>query len=154
MYLGSLVHAQNLDLLHRLGITHIVSVGENLSWVSVSTSNSKSGNILKDESSSLPPQSLAVLRSNSNISDEPDDVYKNYEGNNVAEIIPHIANNNNQHVSYTIYPRFFQVIEQDGFKICKINNLQDNGKDPLTGRVQLNLALDFIDECQQSSGKV
>ena len=154
MYLGSLVHTQNLDLLHRLVITHIVSVGENLSWVSVSTSNSKSGNILKDESSSLPPQSLAVLRSNSNISDEPDDVYKNYEGNNVADIIPHIANNNNQHVSYTIYPRFFQVIEQDGFKICKINNLQDNGKDPLTGRVQLNLALDFIDECQQSGGKV
>ena len=154
MYLGSLVHAQNLDLLHRLGITHIVSVGENLSWVSVSISNSKGGNILKDESSSLPPPPLEVLRSNSNISDEPDNISKNYEGNNVTDTIPHITNNNDQPVSYTIDPRFFQIIEQDGFKICKINNLQDNGKDPLTGRGQLNLALDFIDECERSGGKV
>ena len=32
MYLGNLGHANNPELLHALGITRVLSVGESLSW--------------------------------------------------------------------------------------------------------------------------
>lgn len=161
MYLGSLVHAQNPELLNRLGITHIVSVGENLSWVSASVLENTAGDVLKGVSSSssslspLTPPSHTDPISNSNISNEPDNV-----GGNNDQINPNITTNNNNKkkkknsLTYMIDPLLFQIIEQDGFKICKINNLQDNGKDPLTGCGQLNMVLDFIDECERSGGKV
>lgn len=166
MYLGSLVHAQNPELLNRLGITHIVSVGENLSWVSASVLNSPDSNILKNVSSfstfpsssslTIPSLSHTSSTSHSKISYESDNVNCNDDRKNSSNTTNNDSDNNsNKKISSNMTdPLLFQIIEQDGFKICKINNLQDNGRDPLTGRGQLNKVLDFIDECERSGGKV
>lgn len=47
LYLGSLVHANSLPLLRDLGITHVISVGEQLDWLS--GGNFKKNNITKVE---------------------------------------------------------------------------------------------------------
>ncbi|CDO95288.1 unnamed protein product [Kluyveromyces dobzhanskii CBS 2104] len=44
------------------------------------------------------------------------------------------------------------ITEQDGFRVCHIDNLGDNGMDPMLH--QLDLVLDFIDECYQKDEKV
>lgn len=88
LYLGSLEHAQSLDLLRTLGIKNIVSVGENVSWVS----NIK-----------LPSSKINIVTS-------------------------------------------------DQFRVCFINNLNDNGTDPILSH--LDDILNFIDDCYVKNEKV
>ena len=49
-------------------------------------------------------------------------------------------------------PRSIDIFEQEGFKILRIANLGDNGKDSLTNQLEHILA--FIDECYEANGKV
>lgn len=137
LYLGSLVHAQNPNLLRKLGITHIVSVGENLSWVSASMSENNNTN------------SDNKIGNNNN--------FGNTRNRGIS--LPPMPNTNRNNIidtnkNETINPELFNIIEIDGFQCCKINNLEDNGRDPLTGQGQLNFVLNFIDNCEQNGGKV
>ncbi|KAL3235276.1 Dual specificity protein phosphatase PPS1 [Nakaseomyces bracarensis] len=91
LYLGSLEHAERPELLRSLGITHILSVGEKLSWVF------KDGKVTTCETKA-------------------------------------------------------KVVEKDGFKVCWIQNLEDNGMDPIMA--QLNNSLEFIDSCYKKKGKI
>lgn len=168
MYLGSLVHAHSPELLNNLGITHIVSVGENLSWVSVSVDNIAKNNYADKEGSGInDPASNHITRSTRTRGiSSPPKVSKIFQDLNAAINLRNrgrtvndtetltTTNHRVQDGSNLMDPDLFCILEQDGFKICKINNLEDNGKDPLTGRGQLNAVLEFIDECERSGGKV
>lgn len=44
------------------------------------------------------------------------------------------------------------IVEHDGFNVCHIENLGDNGMDPMLH--QLDMILDFIDECYKKNEKV
>lgn len=128
LYLGSLDHAQSPELLKRLGITHIVSVGEELSWVIKSRSRGIS--------------SPAPLKSVAN---------NNRVGSSTLRRATMVANTSPP-VPTEPTGSSYEVFTHDGFKVCRINNLQDNGCDPLLN--QLNMLLAFIDECYNSGGKV
>ena len=95
LYLGSLEHAEKPELLKKLGITHILSLGERLSWV------------FNHESK----------RS------KCEEWYSNWK-----------------------------IIEKQGIQICWIQNLEDNGVDPIIN--QLTHALEFIDTCYKQNGKI
>lgn len=94
LYLGSLEHAERPELLKKLGITHILSVGEKLSWVF----------------SNEVKQTKPLCRSDA------------------------------------------KIVEKDGFQVCWIQNLEDNGMDPIM--TQLNHSLEFIDSCYEKGGKI
>ncbi|SSD58616.1 uncharacterized protein SCODWIG_00377 [Saccharomycodes ludwigii] len=106
LYLGSLQHAESPELLKKLNISNIVSVGERLEWV-------------KDY-----PFSAAHSRK--------------YCGGG--------GKKNVRETPQTV------VIEQDGFRIFYIDNLADNGKDPLLN--PLSSILGFIEEVYEAGGKV
>ncbi|CCK69286.1 tyrosine/serine/threonine protein phosphatase PPS1 KNAG_0C01720 [Huiozyma naganishii CBS 8797] len=141
LYLGSLEHAHNPEMLRRLGVTHIVSVGENLSWVSANRTTRHMGVVRHRGISSPPPpptqqaipHGILSLRESSRrrltLSQEPGPG----EGDSAG---------------------LFSVFEQDGFQICKIDNLEDNGRDLLTGQGQLDRTLEFIDRGVLAGGKV
>lgn len=168
MYLGSLVHAHSPELLHNLGITHIVSVGENLSWVSVSVDNIAQKSTIEKEGSGIDHPTLNHIKRSTRTRgiSSPPKVSKIFQDFNAAINLRNrgmsihdtdTLTTNNHMVKDSrnlLDPDLFSILEQDGFKICKINNLEDNGKDPLTGRGQLNAVLEFIDECERSGGKV
>ncbi|CAL9731736.1 dual specificity protein phosphatase Pps1p [Monosporozyma unispora] len=166
IYLGSLVHAHSPGLLHSLGITHIVSVGENLSWVSASVDNNTANKNIKKSKVNDPrinhisgstrsrgipsPPKVSKILQNMNDTNNLRNRGMTINDTNTINTDSHIIND----TSNLMDPDLFSIIEQDGFKICKINNLEDNGKDPLTGRGQLNAVLEFIDQCERSGGKV
>lgn len=126
LYLGSLEHAQSPSLLKKLGINYIVSVGEVLSWTD--------GFHRKRTTSS--PSTFAQLNSGS-------DRQSKSRRQTVSSGNETDCDKNECSVD---------ILEQDGFKILRIMNLGDNGKDTLTHQLQEILA--FIDECYRSKGKV
>ncbi|CCF57407.1 hypothetical protein KAFR_0C04160 [Kazachstania africana CBS 2517] len=133
LYLGSLEHAQSPILLKRLGITHIVSVGEELSWLGDPSDSIRRN---RGVSSPSPP-----------IIQEINEVSSTYMTPRRATMRTDSYDINLPKSSST------KIIEKNGFKICKINNLQDNGIDPLSK--PLNDILEFIDDCYKKKiGKV
>ena len=128
LYLGSLEHAQSPALLRKLGITHIVSVGEAVSW-------------LRPNSNGTPPDSRNRGMSATNGLHE---VKVNMRGQRSATIM-------NGATSRMASPSAYEFV-QDGFRILKINNLQDNGYDCISE--QLDDILAFIDEAYTDGGKV
>ena len=127
LYLGSLEHAQSPALLKRLGITHIVSVGEIISWVKPNLIN---GPDVRNRGSTMT----------NNIQIRKSDVRETRSAT--------ITTDDTSRLSSTSMHEFIQ----DGFNILKINNLQDNGFDCITG--QLEQILKFIDIAYKEGGKV
>ncbi|CAI4056065.1 hypothetical protein SKDZ_02G3820 [Saccharomyces kudriavzevii ZP591] len=129
LYLGSLDHAQNPVLLRCLGITHIVSVGEVVSWS------------LNNEKAVYPTRShRAITMTNTN------DVTSNMLGTKSRPRAGTTINVNQKNGSTIV------IKENSGFQICQIENLDDNGKDPLFH--QIDKVLDFISDSQRTGGKV
>ncbi|CCD23516.1 tyrosine/serine/threonine protein phosphatase PPS1 NDAI_0B04820 [Naumovozyma dairenensis CBS 421] len=143
LYLGSLDHAQNPVLLKKLKINYIVSVGENLSWTdSTNRNNNSHSTIIKKRQRGIStPIRPGIYRY-----DETMDInsYRK-RGSTIPNEQDSIDNEDDiKHED--------RIIEIDGFKILHIDNLQDNGKDPLL--TQLNNILEFINECYENDGKV
>lgn len=130
MYLGSLEHAHSPELLRKLGINYIVSVGEHLAWAESTHSRNRA------VSSPTPASALASEVTNS---------YQSRSRGYTDE--PFQKLNFSHHSDSSI-----DVFEKDDFKILRIMNLGDNGKDTLTH--QLEHILSFIDECHKANGKV
>ncbi|SMN19272.1 similar to Saccharomyces cerevisiae YBR276C PPS1 Protein phosphatase with specificity for serine, threonine, and tyrosine residues [Maudiozyma saulgeensis] len=128
LYLGSLEHAQSPALLKRLGITHIVSVGEIISWVKPNLT-----------STIIDVRNRGMSTTN-NIHVVKSSVREQRSAT--------ITTGDTTHLSSTSIHQFVQ----DGFNILKINNLQDNGFDCITG--QLEEILKFIDVAYKEGGKV
>lgn len=124
LYLGSLEHAQSPALLKKLGINYIVSVGEDLSWTGTINSRHRAA------SSPSPPftKSASITR-NRGITMA---VHKRDEVDDMDCCI--------------------DIFELEEFKILRIMNLGDNGKDTLTSQLEHILA--FIEDCYQNNGKV
>lgn len=131
MYLGSLEHAQSPELLRKLGINYIVSVGENLSWVETSHQ--------RNRASSSPMPAPASKTVDSHKSRHRGLSMETHQNNNFTE---HDESNDS----------FIDFFEKDEFKILRVMNLGDNGKDTLTHQLEHILA--FIDECHNNNGKV
>ncbi|KAG0669395.1 tyrosine/serine/threonine protein phosphatase pps1 [Maudiozyma exigua] len=127
LYLGSLEHAQTPALLKRLGITHIVSVGEIISWVKPNFNNVQD---VRNRGLTMT-NNVRVVKSDTR------------ETRSAT-----ITTDDTSRLSSTSMHEFIQ----DGFNILKINNLQDNGFDCITG--QLEQILKFIDAAYQAGGKV
>lgn len=127
LYLGSLEHAQSPALLNKLGITHIVSVGETVSWV-------------QQNCTAVPETRNRGMTTVSNNTT----ARSTFRGQRSATI----TNTDTSILSCTTAHRFLQ----DGFNILKINNLQDNGCDRITE--QLTEILNFIDEAYTDNSKV
>lgn len=130
MYLGSLEHAHSPDLLKKLGINYIVSVGEHLSWAESSQS--------RNRASSSPTLASALA---SRVANSYQARHRGYtiEAQTKASLTEHSDSS-------------IDVFEKDDFKILRIMNLGDNGKDTLTH--QLEHILSFIDDCHKANGKV
>lgn len=134
LYLGSLEHAQSPRLLKKMGINYIVSVGENLSWAGpMSTRHRTSSSPMRNKvgvmgevSSIRSPRTRGVT-----------------VGTECRRSIAETLDENR---------RSIDIFEQEGFKILRIGNLGDNGKDSLTSQLEHILA--FIDECYKANGKV
>ena len=128
LYLGSLEHAQSPALLRKLGITHIVSVGEVVSWLRPNSNSSSQDNRNRGMSATTGLHEVKV----------------NLRGQRSATIM-------NGATSRMASPSAYEFV-QDGFCILKINNLQDNGYDCISE--QLDDILSFIDEAYKGGGKV
>ncbi|CAB4254557.1 similar to Saccharomyces cerevisiae YBR276C PPS1 Protein phosphatase with specificity for serine, threonine, and tyrosine residues [Maudiozyma barnettii] len=128
LYLGSLEHAQSPELLKRLGITHIVSVGEIISWVKPSQASTTSD--VRNRGMSTT-HNVHVMKSNVR-----------------EQRSATITTGDTSQLSSTSIHQFVQ----DDFNILKINNLQDNGFDCITD--QLEEILKFIDVAYNEGGKV
>ncbi|CAR29952.1 ZYRO0G20856p [Zygosaccharomyces rouxii] len=133
LYLGSLEHAQSPKLLKKMGINYIVSVGEDLSWAGPMNSRHRA-------SSSPMPNKIETRTKTSPI--KP----LRIRGLTVT------GEYNNGSDTLEENPRSIDIFEQEGFKILRIANLGDNGKDSLTNQLEHILA--FIDECYEANGKV
>lgn len=131
MYLGSLEHAQSPELLRKLGINYIVSVGENLSWVETSNQRNRA-------SSSPIPTPASKVMSNFKSRNRGFSMENNQKNNCIEE------NQSND--------SFIDFFEKEEFKILRVMNLGDNGKDALTH--QFEHILKFIGECHDNNGKV
>ncbi|AQZ09770.1 PPS1 (YBR276C) [Zygosaccharomyces parabailii] len=123
LYLGSLEHAQCPSLLKKLGISYIVSVGENLSWAGPMSTRNRS----VSSPSPINPEIITIKPRGSTVSGQ-------------------------QKGADEQMFRSIDMFEQEGFKILRIANLGDNGKDTLTSQLEQILA--FIDECYQNNRKV
>ncbi|CAI1935142.1 hypothetical protein SEUBUCD646_0D04810 [Saccharomyces eubayanus] len=129
LYLGSLDHAQNPVLLKSLGITHIVSVGEVVAWTQ---------NI---EKAVYPVRShRAITLTNTN------GATINTIGTKSRPRAGTTIDNDQDNDSTVV------IKENSGFQICQIENLDDNGKDPLFHR--LDDILEFINNSERMGGKV
>ncbi|CAI4059375.1 hypothetical protein N7582_001355 [Saccharomyces uvarum] len=129
LYLGSLDHAQNPVLLKSLGITHIVSVGEVVAWT------------LNKEKAVYPVRShRAITLANTN------GATSNIIGTKNRPRAGTTINDDQDNDSTVV------IKENSGFQICQIENLNDNGKDPLFHR--LDEVLDFISNSEKMGGKV
>lgn len=133
LYLGSLEHAQSPKLLKKMGINYIVSVGEDLSWAGPVNSRHRA-------SSSPTPSKLEALRKDP--AKKPSRVRGLTVTGECSSSVDTLDDN----------PRSIEIFEQEGFKILRITNLGDNGKDSLTNQLEHILA--FIDECYRTNGKV
>ncbi|QHS71833.1 tyrosine/serine/threonine protein phosphatase PPS1 [Saccharomyces paradoxus] len=129
LYLGSLDHAQNPDLLKSLGITHIVSVGEVVSW----TLNRE-----KVVHPVRPHRAITMTNTNEVMGGAASNKIRNRAGTTI---------NDRQENGSNIV-----ISENSGFQICQIENLDDNGKDPLFH--QIDKVLDFISNSEKAGGKV
>ncbi|CCE64771.1 hypothetical protein TPHA_0I02700 [Tetrapisispora phaffii CBS 4417] len=132
LYLGSLEHTQSNYLLKQLGINYIISVGETITW-------------LEDDSTDIYSRKRGISNPIPNPILQATNVRAN--GLRRATISKQINSYNKSDNS-----SWSEIIEKDGFKILKINNLLDNGQDTISD--QLDEALEFIDECYQKKGKV
>ncbi|QLL33869.1 hypothetical protein HG536_0F01940 [Torulaspora globosa] len=130
MYLGSLEHAHSPDLLKKLGINYIVSVGEHLSWAESTNSRSRA-------SSSPILASTSASKVTGGYQARP----RGYTVETQTKASLHDHSDSS-----------FDIFEKDDFKILRIMNLGDNGKDTLTH--QLEHVLSFIDDCYRANGKV
>lgn len=134
LYLGSLEHAQSPKLLKKMGINYIVSVGENLSWAGPLNSRHRA-------CSSPTPCKLKTTTGGASPIRPPRirglTVSGQYNGD-----ANHLDESNHS----------IDIFEQEGFKILRITNLGDNGKDTLTSQLEHILA--FVDECHRENGKV
>lgn len=126
LYLGSLEHAQSPALLKKLGINYIVSVGEVLSWTD---GFHEKTTVLS--TSSLSVASVDTITNSTNIT--------------IAAALEKNGFSDRKDSS-------IEILQQDGFKILRIMNLGDNGKDTLTHQLEKILA--FIDEGYSKKGKV
>ncbi|EJS44714.1 pps1p [Saccharomyces arboricola H-6] len=129
LYLGSLDHAQNSALLKSLGITHIVSVGEVVWWT------------LDHENTGCPVRphrSITMTSTN--------EVTSSITGTKSRPRAGTTINIEQKNDSTMV------IKENRGFQICQIENLDDNGKDPLFH--QLDKILDFISTSEKTGGKV
>lgn len=124
LYLGSLKHAQCPEMLKKLGIKNIVSVGESVSWCR------PRAHTFNEEVKVPLSQDIERRRSNS------------------LQAVPTTTNStpNNQSTSA------INITEHDGFRVCHIDNLGDNGMDPMLH--QLDMVLNFIDDCYKRDEKV
>ena len=138
LYLGSLEHTHSQELLKSLGIIYIVSVGEQLSWLSQQQMQSRNRGTSSPTHIELNKIISTSLR---------ESVHRRVTL--ASEFNP---TNYSEASLTTIHSSRSEVIEQDGFKILHIKNLTDDGKDTLSN--QLEDALKFIDECYQNGGKV
>ncbi|CAI4288961.1 APG_G0004730.mRNA.1.CDS.1 [Saccharomyces cerevisiae] len=129
LYLGSLDHAQNPALLKSLGITHIVSVGEVVSWT-----------LNKDKIAHPVRPHRAITMTNTN------EVAGNTTCNKSRNRADTVVSDKQENGSNVV------ISENSGFQICQIENLDDNGKDPLFH--QINKVLDFISNSEATGGKV
>ncbi|CAI4037506.1 hypothetical protein SMKI_02G3830 [Saccharomyces mikatae IFO 1815] len=129
LYLGSLDHAQNPALLKSLGITHIVSVGEVVSWA-----------LNKKKVVHPVRPHRAVTMTNT------DEVMGTISGNKSRARAGTTINDRSKDGSTVV------ISENSGFHICQIENLDDNGKDPLFH--QIDKVLNFISNSEKKGGKV
>lgn len=130
MYLGSLEHAQSPELLRKLGINYIVSVGETLSWIDTSNQRNRAFSSPIPAPVSKPINNGSRNRGFSLETPGKSTVMKNEESSD----------------------SFIDFFEKDEFKVLRVMNLGDNGKDTLTH--QLERILTFIDECHKNNGRV
>ncbi|AGO12201.1 AaceriAEL160Cp [[Ashbya] aceris (nom. inval.)] len=144
LYLGSLEHAHDPDLLRSLGIRNIVSVGETLSWLQSPHSPQAVEALSKQES--IPDQYVtgpaeAATTTSTNASTGSLNVLKRNRSPSAPEIKP---------VESTTCKT--TIVSKDGFNICHTSNLGDNGADPML--TQLDQMLSFIDRCYDAGEKV
>lgn len=127
LYLGSLEHAQNPKLLQEIGIKNIVSVGETMPWLLAAISRKRS---------------LTV----SDINDQKTCTRPSISSASSASQIPSLQG------SFLKRENGCAIIEENGFRVLHITNLDDNGEDHLLS--QLDEVLSFIEECYNRQEKV
>ncbi|AET40662.1 tyrosine/serine/threonine protein phosphatase PPS1 Ecym_6282 [Eremothecium cymbalariae DBVPG len=141
LYLGSLEHAQNPNLLSNLGIKNIVSVGETLSW-------SANGQEQK-----LPCYSSACIVPTSAFGVSLASYSRNVAGPSNANLMKRNRSFSLDTLNLMESPTCkTTVTSNDGFNICHVSNLGDNGVDPMLS--QLEQVLAFIDKCFQRGERV
>ncbi|EDO16458.1 hypothetical protein Kpol_1066p23 [Vanderwaltozyma polyspora DSM 70294] len=140
LYLGSLEHTHSQELLRNLGINYIVSVGENLSWIDDQESTQH-----RARGCSYPVR--IDLKDIYDVPLRPTLFRSSTSTSSLDQQLP-IYNDTNKEIEST----WSEVIEKDGFKILRVNNITDNGSDTLLH--QFSHILEFIDDCYKNNGKV
>lgn len=128
LYLGSLEHAQCPDLLKKLDIKNIVSVGETMPWLLAAISRRRSHTVGEGGSfknTKRPPLNSALSMSQ------------------VSQLASTSTNTTDDDIS---------LFEENGFRVLHITNLDDNGQDRLLAQLEQILA--FIDECRERGESV
>ncbi|AAS52525.1 AEL160Cp [Eremothecium gossypii ATCC 10895] len=145
LYLGSLEHAHDPNLLRRLGIRNIVSVGETLSWLqsphsreAAKTEESKQETIT-DAYVTAPAETAAATSTTASTGS------LNLLKRNRSPSAPEIKPLKSSSCKTTVFSK-------DGFEICHTSNLGDNGADPML--TQLDQMLSFINRCYEAGEKV
>ncbi|SCV05181.1 LANO_0H01838g1_1 [Lachancea nothofagi CBS 11611] len=127
LYLGSLEHAQNPKLLQKLEIKNIVSVGETMPWLLAAMSRRRSLTVSEADTRGVTRPFISTVVSSSQITRvRASSLVGGKEGPN--------------------------VVEENGFRVLHITDLDDNGEDRLLS--QLDDILAFIDECYNRGEKV
>lgn len=141
LYLGSLQHGESYKLLERIGITHIVSVGEKLSWV-FNANNECTFSMVPCEGSTLRNRGTSLpVRSHYHTNDRHQHTWRPSKTSSCESL------GETKNPAPTM-----RVLQRNGFTNCWIDHLADNGKDPLMS--QINKILEFIDDCYRQGGKV
>ncbi|SCU86980.1 LADA_0E01310g1_1 [Lachancea dasiensis] len=128
LYLGALEHAQTPKLLCELNIKNIVSVGETMPWLLAAIKRRRS--FTASEVDHRRGLGRPVLNTTASSSHVVGGTERNRRARGNAS----------------------SIIEENGFRVLHIADLDDNGEDPLLS--QLDVALKFIDECRQRDEKV